>query len=111
MNTISRISSVLALGLLLAGCSNVLLFNRGLYSHTVEPLTFNRDPTEVARSQSQAKGEIEQIQFYVSVLVGENGIGDVAKKHGIETVYYADIEKRSVLFGIWQENIIHVYGR
>jgi hypothetical protein len=33
------------------------------------------------------------------------------RKNGIETVYYADIEKLRVLFGIWQEDIVHVYGR
>ena len=65
----------------------------------------------MARSQSQATDDIQQIQFDVAVLVGEKGIGDVAKKHGIETVYYADTETRSVLFGLWREDIIHVYGR
>jgi hypothetical protein len=64
----------------------------------------------VARSKSQATGDIKHIQFDVAVLVGEKGIGDVAKKHGIETVYYADTE-RSVLFGLWYEDIIHVHGR
>ena len=93
--------------LLLTGC----LFRGGLYSHTVVPLTFNRDATEVAKSRNRARGEIEQIQFSVTVQVGENGIGDVAKKHGIETGYYADLETKSVLFGIWREDIIHVYGR
>lgn len=104
MKRIIRMALVPAL--LLTGC-----VYGGLYTHTVVPLTFNRDPTEVARSQGQATGDIQQIQFYVAVLVGENGIGDVAKKHGIETVYYADTETRSVLFGLWREDIIHVYGR
>jgi hypothetical protein len=107
MKEIKRMALVPVLALLLTGC----LFRGGLYSHTVVPLTFNRDATEVAKSWSQARGEIEQIQFYVTVQVGENGIGDVAKKHGIETVYYADQETRTVLFGIWREDIIHVYGR
>lgn len=107
MKRINRMALVPALTLLLTGC----VFQGGLYSHTVVPLTFNRNSTEVARSQSQATGDIQQIQFYVAVIVGENGIGDVAKKHGIETVYYADIETRSVLFGLWREDIIHVYGR
>lgn len=111
MNTIDRMSVVLALSLFLAGCSNGVLFKSGLYSHTVEPLTFNRNPTEVERSMQQAHGDIRQIQFRVGILWGTNGIGDVARKNGIETVYYADIEKLRVLFGIWQENIVHVYGR
>ena len=65
----------------------------------------------MARSQSQATDDIQHIQFDVAVLVGEKGIGDDAKKHGIETVYYADTETRSVLFGLWREDIIHVYVR
>ena len=107
MKRINRIALVPALALLLTGC----VFQGGLYSHTVVPLTFNRNPTEVARSQGQATGDIQQIQFYVTILVGENGIGEVAKKHGIETIYYADDETRSVFFGLWSEEIIHVYGR
>jgi len=111
MNTIDRTSVVLTLTLLLTGCSNGVLFNSGLYSHTVEPLTFNRNPTEVERNIQRANGDISHIQFEIAILWGTNGIGDVARKHGIETVYYADIEKLRVLFGIWQEDIVHVYGR
>lgn len=67
--------------------------------------------SKVVGSQSQATGDIQQIPFYVAVLAGENGIGEVAKKQGIKTVYYADAETRSVLFGLWREDNIHVYGR
>ncbi len=102
---------MLALFLLVAGCANGVLFNNGLYSHTVEPLTFNREPTEVLIDNKQGVGDIKHVQYIVSIQIGTNGIGDVAKKSGIETVYYADIEKRSFVFGIWQQQIIHLYGR
>ena len=108
---IDRVTVGLALSLLLAGCSNGVLFGSGLYAHTVEPLTFNRNATEIDRSMLHANGDINHIQFRLSILWGTNGIGDVARKNGIETVYYADIEKLRVLFGIWQEDIVHVYGR
>jgi hypothetical protein len=112
MHTIDRMAIAIALSLLLlAGCSNGVLFNSGLYSHTVEPLTFNRYPTDVEKSEQQASGDIRHIQYYVAVEWGTNGIGDVARKNGINTVYYADIEKLRVFFGIWQQNIVHVYGR
>jgi hypothetical protein len=65
-------SVVLALTLLLAGCSNGVLFNSGLYSHTVEPLTFNRNPTEVERRMLQANGDISHIQLWVAILWGTN---------------------------------------
>ena len=111
MNTIDRIAGSLILSIILAGCANGVLFGSGLYSHTVEPLTFNRNTTEVERSMLQANGDINHIQFEVAIMWGTNGIGDVAKKNGIETVYYADIEKLRILFGIWQEDIVHTYGR
>ncbi len=113
MKAISRaaMGAVIVSFLLFAGCTNGVLFNNGLYTHTVEPLTFNKEPTEMLSAGKKGRGGIEHIQYEVSVEVGTNGIGDVAKQHGIETVYYADIEKRSFVFGIWQERIIHVYGR
>ena len=111
MHTIHRMFVVLALCLLLAGCAGGVLFHSGIYSHTVEPLTFNRNPTELERSMQPIKGDIREIQYYVSVQWGTNGIGDVAKKNGMNTVYYADLERLRVLFGIWQQDIVHVYGR
>jgi len=91
--------------------ASLCLLDGCIYAHTVEPLTFNRHPTDMTVSPVPAKGDVNHIQFRLSVLWGTNGIGDVARKKGIETVYYADLEKVRVLFGIWQEDIVHVYGR
>ncbi len=38
-----------------------------------------------------------------------NAIGDIAKKHGMKKVHYADMEYFSIL-GIWREEVVHVYG-
>lgn len=112
MKTINRGIVVLALSLVLAGCTNGVLFNSGLYSHTVEPLTINPNPTEVRNSMKQASGRISQFQYsVVSIRVGKNGLGDVAKMHGLETVYFADMEKWSAAFGLWQMDVVHIYGR
>jgi hypothetical protein len=100
-----------ALALLVAGCSNGVLLNSGLYSHTVEPLTFNRQPTEVLEGMDRASGGVSHIQFRAGILWGTNGIGEVARKHGMKTVFYADIERLRVFFGIWRRDIVHVYGR
>jgi hypothetical protein len=87
----------------------------GLYSHTIEPLTFNNNPTEVRESLRQARGVINQVEYPLSsvltIRLGRNGLGDVAKRHGIETVYYADIENWSALFGLWSRDVVHIYGR
>ncbi len=111
MHTSMRKGIIVAFFLLMAGCANGVLFNNGLYSHTVEPLTFNRDPTEMLSDNKERGGDIKHLQYIVSIQVGTNGIGDIAKKNEIKTVYYADIEKRSFVFGIWQQQIIHLYGR
>ena len=112
MKTISRAIAVLSLSLVLSGCANGVLYNGGLYSHLVEPLTINPSPTEVRSSMTQALGRINQFSYQVvSVRVGKNGLGQVAKEHGLETIYFADIERWSVVFGLWQKEVVHIYGR
>ncbi len=114
--------SILSAALLLTGgCaaysngSFIGTIGGGLYSHTIEPLTFNKDPTEVRESMKRATGSIMQVSDPLSsalgVRMGDNGLGEVAKKHGIETVYYADIERWRVLFGLWSRDVVHLYGR
>jgi hypothetical protein len=97
---------VFAGALVLEGC---------LFRHTVEPLTFNREPTKMRESEREAVGRITHLSYPLtaglSVRLGKNGLGDIAKEHGISTIYYADIEKWSALFGIWSMDVVHVYGR
>jgi len=38
-----------------------------------------------------------------------NAIGDIAKKHGLNKVYFADIEIFNVL-GVWKYEKLHIYG-
>ncbi len=112
MKTISRGIVVVSLSLLLAGCANGVLFGSGLYSHTVQPLTINPNPTEVRNSMKEAVGRINQFSYtVVSIRVGKNGLGDVAKEHGLGTVYFADIEKWAAVFGLWQMEVVHIYGK
>jgi hypothetical protein len=112
MKTISRKIAVLSLSLLLAGCANGVLFSSGLYSHTVQPLTINPNPTEVRASMKEAVGRVNQFSYQVvSIRVGKNGLGDVAKEHGLKTVYFADIERWAAVFGLWQMEVVHVYGK
>lgn len=85
--------------------------NGGLYSHTVEPLTFNKRPTGALGDLRTSSGDIQHIQIRASVMWGSNGIGDIARKNGMGTVYFADREQRSIFFGLWQEEIVHIYGR
>jgi hypothetical protein len=81
---------------------------RGLvYTHIVEPLTTDFHATPVV--QDEAAGDVKELRYYVRVSWSTNGIGAVAKEHGFDKVYYADLETLSVL-GIWTQQWVHVYG-
>jgi hypothetical protein len=101
--------------IVLTGCSNGVLFRDGLFSHTIQPLTFNREPTKLREGEREALGRINQFQYPLtaglSIRIGKNGLGDIAKEHGMKTIYYADIERWSAAFGIWSAEVVHVYGR
>ena len=90
--------------LALGGCASPF----GLvYTHTVEPLSTDFHGTPVVTDQ--APGDVKQITFYVSVLWNGNAIGEIAKEHGFQEVYYADLETLRVL-GVWTQEWVHVYG-
>jgi len=103
------------LALLLTGCgsiANIYKFEgRGLlYSHRTEPLTRNHRPFE-ADGTSTAIGVQKQLHVqYVTITWDSNAIGEIAKRAGIKTILYADIERESVLLGLWRRTTVHIYG-
>jgi hypothetical protein len=88
--------------LLCTGCLQGLI-----YSRVTVPLDVNLDATPV--HAERAHDSWNTLQYYVSVDWGSIGLGDVAKEHGFERIYYADLETLSVL-GIWTQRTAHVYG-
>lgn len=98
-----------------AGNSFTLTLLGGIYSHTVQPLTINRESTEVRISVKEGIGRITQFDYPLttglSVRVGKNGLGQVAKEHGITTIHYADLERWSAVFGLWSTEVVHIYGQ
>jgi len=110
-----RLASLM-LAVLLSGCGSIgnLYTYRGsgiLYTHKVEPLTHHYTPIQVDQGDKNSSGYETELEFhYVAVLWGENGIGEIAKKAGFQTIYYADIERRSILSGIWSRNTVRIYG-
>ena len=77
------------------------------------PLTMNLDNTP--STIFQANGKIIKIEepfsgqgFYAEFK--SNAIGDIAKKHGMKKVYFADLEIFSIL-GIFEYKEIHLYGK
>lgn len=101
--------------LLLSGCGSLgtLYTYRSfglLYTHTVRPLSRHRGAVDVAPTGA-ASGNMKQFQFqYVSILWDDNAIGEIAKKGGIETIHYADLETRSYILGLWTRHTVHVHG-
>lgn len=76
------------------------------------PLTMKLDNTPVTIFQSN--GKIIKIEepfsgygFYAEF--NSNAIGDIAKKHGLKKVYFADLEIFSIL-GIFKYKEVHIYG-
>ena len=103
------VSLLLLNSLLLSGC-----VGGALYQKTVRPLDTNMRQTPILERDGGA-GDV----FHLSIPVGgaridilwnSNAIGDIAKRHGINEVHYADLETFNVL-GIWRSFTVHVYGR
>jgi hypothetical protein len=96
---------VSALFLLLSGC---------LYVHTVEPLTLDMDRTPVVGTEKA--GSLKLITFppfcgsYQLVAWDSAAIGDIARKEGLQEIYFADLETFSIL-RVWNEYTVHVYGK
>ena len=90
--------------LVFAGCAP-----RGLlYTHIKTPLDTNMSQTPA--DGKSLHGDLKHIHFFVNVLYDSSGIGDIAKQNGIETVYFIDLEKLSIL-SIWNQYTVHVYGK
>ena len=88
------------------------MLNNGIFTHTVQPLTFNREPTKVKEIERESIGRITQVTApYLNIRLGKNGLGDIARENGIETIYYADIEQWTAAFGTWRMDVVHIYGR
>jgi hypothetical protein len=80
-----------------------------VYTHTTRPLATDFDQTPVIQRDS-ADGSLKQFRFrYADVRWDNNAIGLIAKQHGFETIYYADLELLQIL-GIWTQSFVHVYG-
>jgi PBP1b-binding outer membrane lipoprotein LpoB len=105
MRRLIIITAVLVSALLFSGCEIGLI-----YTHTVKPLNPNMLSTEMKPASGQ--GDIKQIAIQgISVTWGDDSIGSIAREKGLTELYYADREILSVMFGIWSQETIHVYGR
>ena len=104
MKTMRVAILTLIAALLVSGCMSGII-----YTHTRQPLTVDMDSTRVV-STSEA-GDIKHIAIYMASVAWDSAaIGDIARKHGLHELYFADLETLSVL-RIWNQYTVHVYGK
>lgn len=103
---------VILIVIVLQGCTAGPLTGL-VYSNVRYPLTRDLKPTPMPEN-TPAFGHIIQVKEPISgygfyAKVNSNAIGDIAKKNGIKTLYFADQETFSIL-GIWTTNKVILYG-
>jgi TRL-like protein family len=106
MRKVKFLLLALAMILLVSGCSVGLI-----YTHTWQPLTLDTHTTRITPTSGQ--GDIKQLVLLyppLSAAWGDASIGDIAKKKGLNELYFADLEYFSILH-IWNQYTVHVYGK
>ncbi|MHC4943484.1 MAG: LptM family lipoprotein [Planctomycetota bacterium] len=103
MKNFNSFMAVAVLTLSLAGCGLI-------YTNTVMPLDLNIEQGTPCDFDSK-DAKIKHFSLDVArVMWDSNAIGDIVRREGIDTVYFADIETFSILT-IWNTYTVHVYGR
>jgi hypothetical protein len=83
-----------------------------VYTRVKFPLTTDLNHTPAAVDTGE--GKIVRIKepfsgYGIYAEFNSNAIGEIAKRHGLKKVYYADIERLSIL-GIWRHDEVIVCG-
>lgn len=106
MKKVKFLPMILAVTLLVSGCSVGLI-----YTHTWQPLTVDMHTTKVVPTSGE--GDIKHVALFypqLSVAWDDAAFGDIAKEKGLHELYFADLEYMSVL-RIWNHYTVHLYGK
>jgi hypothetical protein len=104
MRTIRFALVAAALAGLFSGCGTGII-----YTHIRQPLQLDLHQTRVVPTEGM--GDIKHIQLpYVGIAWDSVAYGDIAKKHGLNELYFADLETLKVL-GIWNRYTVHLFGK
>lgn len=106
---LTRAAGVMLLLPLLSGC-----VYGALYSSTTEPLDSNLsgDLRGFSCGESGTKElSLPVTSANVSVAWNSCALADAALQANLKQIDYADIHTLSVLFGIWRQRTVQVYGR
>ena len=95
----------------LSGCG---VISRGLlYTDTIQPLCKDARGTTLGSQQasgSSKKIEIPTARVDLAAEWDSRAIGDIARQHGIKTVYGCDTRRQSYVLGIWRKDEVIIYG-
>jgi hypothetical protein len=98
--------AALALVVVLSGCTTGII-----YTHTMQPLTLDLHSTKIVPTGGE--GDVKHLVLIyppLSAAWDDAAIGDIAKKNGIQELYFADLETLRILY-IWNRYWVHVYGK
>ena len=75
---------------------------------------YDTDLNQTPASVDIGSGKIVRIKeplssYGIYAEFNSNAIGEIAKRHGLKTVYYADVERLGIL-RIWRHDELIVYG-
>jgi hypothetical protein len=103
-----------AMMILLSGCSSTGPLPGYIYTNVTYPLTWDLHATPVPRDMPRDAKIIEVREPFsglgINARLNANAIGEIARAHGIKTLYFADQERFSIL-GIWTSHKVILYGR
>lgn len=85
-----------------------------LYTDIVRPRCTDMRTTPIGPegiTGRTTKFKIPATRVDLSLELNSRAIGDIAKLNGLSTIYYCDQRTFSILFGVYQEKEIIVYGK
>lgn len=98
---------------ILSGCSSIAPLPGMIYTHVRYPLTWDLNNTPMPRTVPNDSKIIEIREpitgLGINARVNANAIGEIARSHGIQKLYFADQERFSIL-GIWTSHKVILYG-
>ncbi len=103
-----------AVAFLVIASSGCGVISRGLiYTDTIQPLCKDMRGTGLGNmtgSGSSKRVELPTARVDLTAEWDSRAIGDIAREHGITTVYGCDSRRQSYVLGIWRKDEVIIYG-
>ena len=114
LKAVTALALSAAMLILCTGCSSTGPLPGFIYTNVTYPLTLDLDATPVPQNMPRDAKIIEVREPFsglgINARLNANAIGEIARTHGLKTLYFADQERFSIL-GIWTSHKVILYGR